>query len=150
MFWHQGENGAASVYPYLNNIQTFRTETERLFAAVRSTTRADLPIVTGRISNSMAARNITDPLVGKYTAEQIAAATEWRRAQQVEVAQFNPNVTRNPTWDGKLKNTVWVDEDNLQVARPKDVSPAFWYHFTTVGYLDLGERDAAAFGAVFK
>jgi hypothetical protein len=141
LIWMQGENGASGTYALVDTDRTtaYSTMLRQFLAEVRKMTDAQMPVVIGRISNSMEAANIIDPLVAagqcrpfstKYTPYQACvAADELRRSEQVLVG-------------GDPGNTWW-DNDNLPVNQAGP--PEHWYHFTGAGYLAMGERAYAAY-----
>jgi hypothetical protein len=139
--WMQGENGASTTYALVNPDPkaAYSYKLRQFLAMVREWTDAAMPVAIGRISNTMEAPNIIDPLVAagdckpyttKYSpAQACITATENRRSQQVLV--------------GSDPGNVWWDNDNLPVDRTGP--PEHWYHFTGAGYLAMGERAYAAF-----
>lgn len=134
MAWMQGESGAANVYNYLHPTpgQLYIDYVRTFFAQVRAATSASMPIVVGRISNSMEAPGIINALVAsdpRYTSDQYIAATEFVRAQQVTL--------------GSDPGNTWWDNDGLPVLTTDP--PQWQYHFTSAGYLAMGERAYAAF-----
>jgi hypothetical protein len=141
LIWMQGENGASGTYALVDPDpkRSYSYQLRQFLALVRGMTDAKMPVIIGRISNSMEAANIIDPLAAggqcrpfstKYTPyEACVAATELRRSQQVLV--------------GGDAGNVWWDNDNLPVNRTGP--PEHWYHFTGAGYLAMGERAYAAF-----
>lgn len=133
-FWHQGESGAASVWPYLYPTpgSEYSDKLRTLLTAVRAITSYQMPAVIFRIGNHMLADNIILPQVIPNTistADNLRGATNYRRAQQALVASDPGNVL--------------VDTDNLPVKQAGD--PAYWYHHTSAGYLAMGERAFTAF-----
>lgn len=126
MLWMQGENGAASCWPYLYPTpgDEYRDHLRAFLSATRQETDAHMPVAIGRIGNHLLADNIIDPMVGSYTAEQLRGATNYRRTQQELVAADSGNGL--------------VDTDNLPVLQTGD--PQWWYHHTGPGYLAMGER----------
>jgi len=141
LIWMQGENGASGAYSLVNPDpkMAYSYKLRQFLADVRGMTDAGMPVAIGRISNSMEAPNIIEPLVAsgecksystKYTPYQACvAATELRRSEQVVV--------------GGDAGNVWWDNDNLPVNQAGP--PEHWYHFTGAGYLAMGERAYAAF-----
>ena len=139
--WMQGENGASTPYALVNTDPkvTYSFQLRQFLTIVRGWTSAEMPVAIGRISNSMEAPNIINPLVSAgvckpYTTgltpyAACVAATELRRNQQVLV--------------GLDRGNTWWDNDNLPVRQSGP--PAEWYHFTGAGYLAMGERAYAAF-----
>lgn len=132
--WMQGENGAASINNWKTKSTTFADLTKQLFVSIRSITDANMPIVVGRIGDQMLADNIINPIVSSSgSKEEIIAATNYRRAEQVRVAS-------------EVSGCVWVNTDGLPVLQEGD--PALWYHHTSAGELALGERFASAWAAL--
>lgn len=130
-FWIQGENGAASVWPYLNPTpgQEYSDKARTLFASVRNATSSTLPIVVARIGNHL----LLDNIIGTYssgidTPANRRGATNYRRAQQVLLG-------------GDPGNT-WVSSDDLPVLQTGN--SAYWYHHTGRGHMAYGERMYAA------
>lgn len=135
LIWMQGESGASTIWPYLNTPNVYSGALRDFITLTRSRTSSSLKVVIGRISNSMLADNIINPLVSTpYTADDYRAATNHRRDQQVLVA-------------GDSGNTWW-DNDNLPVLQSGDSS--VWYHFQSQGYLAMGERAYDAYKRMFK
>jgi hypothetical protein len=141
LIWMQGENGASGTYALVDPDRTraFSFNLRLFLSDVRKVTDAQMPVVIGRISNSMEAANIITPLVAsgdcrpfttKYTPYQACvAADELRRSEQVLV--------------GSDPGNAWWDNDNLPVSQTGP--PEHWYHFTGAGYLAMGERAYAAY-----
>lgn len=127
--WVQGETGAADVYrqliePALGD--QFMTDTRAVFAWIRSLTRADLPIMVARVSDTMLSDYAIAQFVSgdaRYTADQYRAAVNRRRWQQEQVA-------------ADLGNRI-VSMDGLPVLGQ---NPGDFLHFTGPGHLALGER----------
>jgi hypothetical protein len=151
LIWWQGE-ASLKTWDYLNPIpaygapldpvngQRYEDYLYRFILAVRrdvgtisQNTQTNLPIVIYRISNSMMAPNIIDPLVipnNPLNSFLVLVGTVIeRRNEQVFVADTIPNC-------------IWADTDNLPVLQQGN--PAWWYHFTGDGYLAAGQRGFAA------
>ena len=141
LIWWQGESGAANAYAYEHPTlgAEYSDKLRTLLSLMRARTSLTLPVVVARIGDHMLADNIILPMVQPatdqwhpgVTAEQLRAATEYRRSQQVFV--------------GGDPGNVWVDTDRLPVLQLN--APAWWYHHTGAGYLAAGERLYAAFAA---
>lgn len=133
--WIQGENGAASVWPYLNPTpgQEYSDKARTLFAGVRGVTASTLPIVVARIGNHLLLDNIIGTTSsGTDTPANRRGATNYRRAQQVLLGQDPGN--------------TWVSSDDLPVLQTGN--SAYWYHHTGRGHLAYGERVYAAWSAL--
>lgn len=131
MPWHQGENGCSSVYPFLNDPQSYSTKLRRFLSLVREVTSPDLRVLIDRVGNHMMAPAIIGTRSsGIDTPENRLAATQHRREQQMLV--------------GGDPGNIWVDTDNLPVLQSGS-DPSQWFHHTGAGYLALGERNYAAY-----
>lgn len=137
LFWMQGENGATDIYG-MTNPPFYSDQLRQFLANVRAATAPTLRVAIGRISDTMLhdriilpqVRAATDIYHPAITAEQLRAATEFRRSQQVLV--------------GGDPGNCWWDNDGLPpLVDP--ASPQWSYHFTSPGYLAMGERAGAAF-----
>lgn len=170
--WMQGESGSQSPATAADDSQ-YLSDSRGLYAAVRGLTRADLPVVIGRIGNNWGWSYTGDSSDTTHANTYLKAAgypyacleASYQSSQGVGSPDGRISTIPTLTRDGYLAgaaarratqltlagdaNCTWYDNDDLPVRPPYDLTAAendlYAYHHGGPGNLAAGERAFAAY-----